>query len=286
MVRPSLVFVRIGERGQCRPRHLGAAKRQRSGGFGWFAARYPHTRATPATSVEPVLLRRKLSGPWAGELYQNARFLAWGELCQREFGTLAVCRGTPGSYNKTHGPVATGVPNEWQPRTCPSETCQLPGTSRSLETVVDFRVSLWQGFQVQTSAYVERLVDLMDPNDNLLLNMTAAEAAEAVASGSPERIRAIDGQFAIVQKRGNLVRMARSIGRPMRYFLAKQTGWSLFDCGGADRAIAPATQNRWACGPVPSFLYAHGTGASSGGNCLGWLSRSEPGLFTFLRSAA
>ena len=32
----------------------------------------------------------------------------------------------------------------------------------------------------------------------------------------------IDGQFAIMQKRGNIVRMARSIGRPMRYFLAKR----------------------------------------------------------------
>jgi asparagine synthase (glutamine-hydrolysing) len=74
---------------------------------------------------------------------------------------------------------------------------------------------------VHQFAYVERLVDLIDPNDNLLLNMTPQEAAEAVASGDPERIRAIDGQFAIVQKRGNLVRMARSIGRPMRYFLAK-----------------------------------------------------------------
>ena len=74
---------------------------------------------------------------------------------------------------------------------------------------------------MHTTAYVERLVDLIDPNDNVLLNMTQSEAAEAVGSGDPERIRAIDGQFAIVQKRGNLVRMARSIGRPMRYFLAK-----------------------------------------------------------------
>lgn len=70
--------------------------------------------------------------------------------------------------------------------------------------------------------YVERLVDLMDPADNVLLNMTPEEAADAVASGDPDRIRGIDGQYAIVQKRGNLVRMARSIGRPMRYFLAKQ----------------------------------------------------------------
>ncbi len=74
---------------------------------------------------------------------------------------------------------------------------------------------------MQKTAYVDRLVDLIDPNSNVLLNMTPDEAAEMVASGDPDRIRQIDGQYAIVQKRGNLVRMARSIGRPMRYFMAK-----------------------------------------------------------------
>ena len=71
-------------------------------------------------------------------------------------------------------------------------------------------------------ATVERLVDLIDPSSNVLLNMTNEEAAAAVASGDPERVRAIDGQFTIIQKQGNIVRLARSIGRPMRYFLAKQ----------------------------------------------------------------
>ncbi len=74
---------------------------------------------------------------------------------------------------------------------------------------------------MHTMQTIDRMVDLIDPAANVLLNMTPDEAAEAVASGDPDRVRAIDGQFAIVQKRGNLVRMARSIGRPMRYFLAK-----------------------------------------------------------------
>lgn len=43
-----------------------------------------------------------------------------------------------------------------------------------------------------------------------------------MASGDPASVRNIDGQFAIVQKVGEQVFMARSIGRPMRYFLAKQ----------------------------------------------------------------
>ena len=70
--------------------------------------------------------------------------------------------------------------------------------------------------------YVERVVDLMDPTENVLPNMSYEDAAERVASGDAEQVAEIDGQFAIMQKRGNIVRMARSIGRPMRYFLAKR----------------------------------------------------------------
>lgn len=72
------------------------------------------------------------------------------------------------------------------------------------------------------SAYVERLVNLMDPDANVLLNMTQAEADQAVASGDAKRVGEIKGQFAIIQKEGKTIRMARSIGRPMRYFLAKR----------------------------------------------------------------
>lgn len=70
--------------------------------------------------------------------------------------------------------------------------------------------------------YVERLVDLTDPSSNIWLNCTHEEAAQAIASGDVERLRAIDGQFALVHRDGRKVRLARSIGRPLRYFLAKQ----------------------------------------------------------------
>lgn len=70
---------------------------------------------------------------------------------------------------------------------------------------------------------IERLVDLLDPAANVLLNMSPEEAAERVGSGDARQVREIDGQFALLHKRGPIVRMARSIGRPMRYFLAKRT---------------------------------------------------------------
>ena len=68
----------------------------------------------------------------------------------------------------------------------------------------------------------EKMVNLLDPGDNLLFNMSLDEAIERVGSGDADRVREIDGQYALVSKRGTTVRMARSIGRPMRFFLAKQ----------------------------------------------------------------
>ena len=72
------------------------------------------------------------------------------------------------------------------------------------------------------NAYIERVVDLSDPDANCIFNMSLDEAIECVGSGDPERVRAIDGQFALIHRRGQIVRMARSIGRPLRYFIAKR----------------------------------------------------------------
>lgn len=72
------------------------------------------------------------------------------------------------------------------------------------------------------TAPVERLINLLDPGANILLNMTLDEAQRRLASGDPRQVRAIDGQFALVDKQGITIRLARSIGRPMRYFLAKR----------------------------------------------------------------
>lgn len=70
-------------------------------------------------------------------------------------------------------------------------------------------------------AYIERLVNLLDPDGNTIFNMTVEEAVEQVGSGDARNVRGIDGQFALLHRNGKRIRMARSIGRPMRYFLAK-----------------------------------------------------------------
>ncbi|MCG8653877.1 MAG: asparagine synthase-related protein [Pirellulales bacterium] len=77
-------------------------------------------------------------------------------------------------------------------------------------------------FVGQPAALVDRVVNLIDPQGDILLGTTRQEAESAVASGDIERVRSICGQFAICQQAGKTIRMARSIGRPMRYFLAKR----------------------------------------------------------------
>src|SRR5437588_9489737 len=70
--------------------------------------------------------------------------------------------------------------------------------------------------------YIERVVDLLEPSLNRIHNTTADEARQRVLSGKPELVREIDGSFALLAREGKKVRMARSLDRPMRYFLAKR----------------------------------------------------------------
>jgi asparagine synthase (glutamine-hydrolysing) len=70
--------------------------------------------------------------------------------------------------------------------------------------------------------YVARVIDLTDPGRNRIYNMTLEEARERISRGEPDPVGEIDGSFALVARRGKRVRLARSLDRPLRYFLAKQ----------------------------------------------------------------
>lgn len=71
--------------------------------------------------------------------------------------------------------------------------------------------------------YVSQVIDLTNPSKNIIYNMTHEEAVNIVRSGDAGAVRKIDGQFSIVSVDGKTIRMARSIGRPIRYFIAKRT---------------------------------------------------------------
>src|SRR3954466_3543953 len=91
---------------------------------------------------------------------------------------------------------------------------------------------------------IDRVLDLLDPHLNQLHNIDVEDARRRVLSGDPAAVRAIDGSFALVAVDGITVRMARSMDRPMRYFLAKRhEGPALFVADRIDtlkRAPEPA----------------------------------------------
>jgi asparagine synthase (glutamine-hydrolysing) len=70
--------------------------------------------------------------------------------------------------------------------------------------------------------YIERVVDLTEPEANQFYRLTIEEARETVLYGTAEAVGRIAGSFAVVAREGKMVKMARSLDRPLRYFLAKR----------------------------------------------------------------
>ena len=70
--------------------------------------------------------------------------------------------------------------------------------------------------------YVERVVDLTEPEANQIYNLTVEEAQRLLLEQPAEAMRGIEGSFTLIARSGKTVKMARSLDRPMRYFLAKR----------------------------------------------------------------
>jgi asparagine synthase (glutamine-hydrolysing) len=75
---------------------------------------------------------------------------------------------------------------------------------------------------------VASVVDLCDPSANVLYDLDVEQARRIVGGGNADEIAAIRGHFALAARDpgpgGTTVRMARTIGRLMRYFVAKVDG--------------------------------------------------------------
>lgn len=65
---------------------------------------------------------------------------------------------------------------------------------------------------------VSRVFDLTDPAGNRIYNMSVEEARNAIADAGAA---GIDGEFALIAQRGKSIFLARTIGRLLRYFIAK-----------------------------------------------------------------
>jgi asparagine synthase (glutamine-hydrolysing) len=68
---------------------------------------------------------------------------------------------------------------------------------------------------------VDRVVDLVGPRASGLSGARLDDVVHAVQGGDLARLAATDGHFAVMARDGRTVRLARTIGIPLRYFVAK-----------------------------------------------------------------
>jgi asparagine synthase (glutamine-hydrolysing) len=69
---------------------------------------------------------------------------------------------------------------------------------------------------------IARVLDLIDPESQRIDGMELDEAQAALLEDDPEAAGRIHGSFALMARDGERVRLARSLDRPLRYFLAKE----------------------------------------------------------------
>jgi asparagine synthase (glutamine-hydrolysing) len=103
-------------------------------------------------------------------------------------------------------------------------------------------------------SYISCVVDLLDPALNTFAGIDVQEARRRVLSGDAAAVRSIDGSFALVGSEGVTVRMARSMDRPLRYFLAKrQEGPALYVADRIDTLHAALESDGLAAQFHPSY---------------------------------
>src|SRR4051812_13526379 len=68
---------------------------------------------------------------------------------------------------------------------------------------------------------IARVINLVRPESQRLWNVDEFEARRRLLDGGAEAVLSIDGSFALTAQEGERVVLARSLDRPLRYFLAK-----------------------------------------------------------------
>ena len=69
---------------------------------------------------------------------------------------------------------------------------------------------------------IARVLNLIPDEDQQILNLPVDEARALLLSEDPADVLQIEGSFALIARDGQRVRLARSLDRPLRYFLAKE----------------------------------------------------------------
>jgi asparagine synthase (glutamine-hydrolysing) len=102
--------------------------------------------------------------------------------------------------------------------------------------------------------YVARVISLIEQNSQRLWSLTEDEARQRLLRGEPDELLDIDGSYALVAYQGERVHLARSLDRPLRYFLAKATeGPVLIVAERIDQIAAELARRGWSDQFHPSY---------------------------------
>ena len=105
-----------------------------------------------------------------------------------------------------------------------------------------------------TSQYVSRVVNLIPASSQRLWSIGPELASRRLLAADAGEVLAIDGSFALVAQDGERVLLARSLDRPMRYFLAKAVdGPVLIVAERIDEIAAELARRGWSAQFHPSY---------------------------------
>src|SRR4051812_32362766 len=103
-------------------------------------------------------------------------------------------------------------------------------------------------------SYIARVVSLIAPDSQHLWSMNESEARKRLFDTDPAAMLDIDGSFALVAHEGERVLLARSLDRPLRYFLAKAAdGPVLIVAERIDEIAAELARRGWSAQFHPSY---------------------------------
>ena len=101
---------------------------------------------------------------------------------------------------------------------------------------------------------VSRVINLISPESQRLWSADESDARRWLLAGDSAAVLGLDGSFALVAQDGERVVLARSLDRPMRYFLAKAVdGPVLMVAERIDEIAADLARRGWSGQFHPSY---------------------------------
>src|SRR4051812_15710599 len=109
-------------------------------------------------------------------------------------------------------------------------------------------------FRMEQHTPISRVINLIPEDSQRLWGRTASEGRDALLSEDAEGVLGIDGSFALLAQEGERIMLARSLDRPMRYFLAKSTdGPVLIVADRIDEIATELARRGWSAQFHPSY---------------------------------